>query len=60
MSGNITAVNANRQNPCSATFGAFTDRKDGKLKITSLYLADGQNSLFALNESGILRKWNIA
>lgn len=37
--------------------GAFNDNKEGKKKLVNMFMKD--NSLIAIGEGGILRKWNM-
>ena len=58
-SGFITFIRKiHNENKCVfVQMGAFNDNKEGKTKLVNMFMKD--NSLIAIGESGVLRKWNM-
>ena len=56
-SGMITAVKVDATQ-ATATIGGFNDNKEQRKRVVFMFMTDA-NTLFALGESGTLRKWTL-
>lgn len=56
VAGRITTLKVDPANPIQATFGAFNDSKTQQTRIVLMFVQG--TIIFALSESGLLRKWN--